>query len=77
MCIALKEIRKGHEGIRFTETGVMNDCEPSSRYWEPNLGPLQEQLIFLTDELSLQPTLKHSYVNDLRALFKMQLYSPC
>lgn len=31
------------ECIRYPVTKVMNGCEPSSQYWEPNLGSMQEQ----------------------------------
>lgn len=31
------------EGIRSPETGVMDGYEPACGFWEPYLGPLQEQ----------------------------------
>lgn len=35
-------------------TGVIESCEQLCRYWELNLGPLQEQLVLLTTESSSQ-----------------------
>lgn len=42
------------EGIRFPGTGVPDCCELLWVCWEVNLGPLQEQHLLLTTELSLQ-----------------------
>ena len=35
-------------------TGVRDGCEPSCGCWKLNLGPLEEQLVLLAAELSLQ-----------------------
>jgi hypothetical protein len=48
-------LKRLEEGIKSPGTGVTDDCEPSCGYWESNLGPLEEQLVPLTTELSLQP----------------------
>lgn len=38
--------------------GVTDGCEPPSRCWEPNPGPLQEHQVLLITELSLLPPQK-------------------
>lgn len=43
------------ENIRFSGTGVTDDCEPPYKCWEPKQGPLQKQQGLLTAEPSLQP----------------------
>jgi hypothetical protein len=45
------------EGIRSLGTGVIDGCELSCGCWELNPGPLKEQSVFLTAELSLQSSL--------------------
>jgi len=42
------------EEIRYFGTGVMSGSELSCGFWESNPGPLEEQLVFLTTEPSLQ-----------------------
>lgn len=37
------------------ETGVIDDCELPCSSWEPILGPLEAQRMFLTTEPSHQP----------------------
>jgi hypothetical protein len=36
-------------------TGITDGCEPLCGWLGPNLGPLEEQPVFLTAEPSLQP----------------------
>ncbi|EDK98604.1 mCG140828 [Mus musculus] len=36
----------------------MGSCEPPCGCWDLNPGPSEEQLVFLTTETSLQPTLR-------------------
>jgi len=43
------------EMTRSPGTGVTDSCELPCGCWELNSGPLQEQLVFLTTEPSLQP----------------------
>ena len=43
------------EGIGSPGTGVIDGCEPLCGFWELNPDPLQEQLVPLTTEPSLQP----------------------
>ena len=43
------------ESVGSPGTGVTDSCELPCGYWELNLGPLEEQLEFLTAEPSLQP----------------------
>jgi len=43
------------KGVRSPGTGVTDRCELPCGCWELNLGPLEEQLVFLTPEPSLQP----------------------
>jgi hypothetical protein len=42
-------------GVGSPGTEVTDSCEPPCGYWELNLGPLEEQPVFLTTESSLQP----------------------
>jgi hypothetical protein len=42
------------EDVRFPETGVTDNCQLPCGCWELNLGPLEEQLVLLTAEPSLQ-----------------------
>jgi hypothetical protein len=47
------------------EEGVTDGCEPPCDCWEFNSGPLEEHLVFLTAETSLQPlriTLKEKHL---------------
>ena len=41
-------------GVQFPGTGVTDSCEMTYGCWELNLGPLEEQLVFLTVEPPLQ-----------------------
>jgi hypothetical protein len=41
------------EGVRSPETGVIDSCELPCGYWELNPGPLEEQVVLLTDKTSL------------------------
>lgn len=43
------------EGVRSLGTRVTASCELLCTCWELNLGPLEEQPVFLTTKLSLQP----------------------
>ena len=45
------------ESTESLRTGVTEGCEPSCGSWELNLGPLQDQQVILTTELSLQALL--------------------
>jgi hypothetical protein len=38
---------------------ITDGCEPPCSCWELNSGPLEEQSVLLTTELSLQPKHKH------------------
>ena len=42
------------EGVRSPGTGITDGCEPPHGCWKLNLGPLEEQPVFLTSEPSLQ-----------------------
>ena len=39
--------------VRFPETGVIDDCEPSFGYCESNLGGLEQAPVLLSTEPSL------------------------
>jgi hypothetical protein len=41
------------EGVGFHGIGVADSCELPCGCWELNLGPLEEQPVFLTSEPSL------------------------
>jgi hypothetical protein len=43
------------EGVRSSENGVTDGCELPCECWELNSGPLEELLVLLTAEVSLQP----------------------
>jgi hypothetical protein len=47
--------RETKGGSRVPWTGVTDTCEPPCRYRESNSGPLEEQPVLLTAELSLHP----------------------
>lgn len=51
--MAAEEARRKHQ----VPGGVMVGCEPPYGCWVLNLGPLQEQKVFLTIEPSPQPLL--------------------
>lgn len=58
-CISVHHIHvwsphRPKEGINSPETVGKDNCEPPCRSWKPNPGPLQEKLMLLTIELSLQ-----------------------
>lgn len=42
------------EDDRFLGTGVTGGCKPPCGCWASNLGPVEEQLMFLTRESFLQ-----------------------
>lgn len=42
-------------GLISARTDIIDTCESTCGYWKMNLGLLEEQSIFLTTELSLQP----------------------
>jgi hypothetical protein len=44
---------------------ITDGCEPSSSCWELNSGPLEEQLMILTTDPSLQPLRTHSQGTDI------------
>lgn len=44
MCLATEETQRG---IRSSATGVTDSCESPCECWELNLGPLQEQVVFV------------------------------
>jgi len=46
------------EGIRYPGTGVKDGFIPSCVCWELNQGLLQEQLMLLTADSSLQPLIR-------------------
>jgi hypothetical protein len=41
--------------LQIHQKRVTDGCEPPCGCWELNLGPLEEQTVFLTTEPSLQP----------------------
>lgn len=45
---------RGQNTFRFPGTEVTDGFELPCRCWEPDLGPLQEQQLFLTSETSFQ-----------------------
>jgi hypothetical protein len=49
----------------------MNGCQPPREYWELNLGPLQEHLVLLNTEPSLQ--LWTLFLSNLPALYMMPI----
>jgi hypothetical protein len=49
LCLCTTELE---EGIESPGTGFTDGCEPSFGCWELNLGPLEEQPVSLTTELS-------------------------
>ena len=51
------------EGAGFPRFGVTDTCKPSHGCWVLNPGPLQEQPVLLTTELSLHP--KTAFLNPL------------
>ena len=57
MCIdVLPEFLSVCVGVRSSGTEVKDACELPCRCWELNPGPLEEQPVLLTAELSLQPS---------------------
>lgn len=42
--------QRSEETVRSTGTGVTGYCEIPFGCWDPNVAPLQEQLVFLTAE---------------------------
>lgn len=48
----VKYLHRSEEGAVFSGTEVTGNGEP---LWEPNLSPLQEQQVLLTEEPALQP----------------------
>jgi hypothetical protein len=49
--MVLTEVRKANG----SGTGVRDGCGPPCGFWEPDLGPLQEQQVLLTTEPSSHP----------------------
>lgn len=46
---------RSEEDVGASRTGLwMESCEPPGRYWQQNLGPLQERSVLLTTEPSLR-----------------------
>lgn len=43
------------EDIKSCGVGVAGDCEPPSKYWQPNSGPLEEPQVLWTVKLPIQP----------------------
>jgi hypothetical protein len=60
-------LRRPEEDVESPETRVTDSCEMLCECWESNLGLLEEQLMLLNAELSLQPLKKYSCLvsNDL------------
>lgn len=56
MCLVV-EVSRGH---LLPWHWVADGCEPPYGHWQPNLGPLQEQPVLLTAELSLSGPLEIS-----------------
>ena len=46
-------LQSPEEGIGSPGAGVTDGCEPLCECWELNLGPLEQQLVFLATEQSL------------------------
>ena len=56
--------------VRSSGTGVTDNCELLCGCWDLNLGPLEEQLVFLTAELShLSSPIRAGYFVGLLACF--------
>lgn len=56
LCTTGMQYHQGpEEGVGFHDTRVTNGCEAPYELWGLNLGPLQEQLVLLSPESSLQP----------------------
>jgi hypothetical protein len=47
---------------RASSDPITDGCEPPCGCWELNSGPLEEQLVLLTSEPSLQTEICHSFV---------------
>ena len=45
------------KGVRFLGTGVMDVCGCSCECWEPNPGPLQEQVLLTAELIVTGPSL--------------------
>ena len=54
LCFAYRRVCVTVSGITSPRTGVTDSCELPCGCWERNLGPLEEQLVGLTIESSLQ-----------------------
>ena len=54
-CLPVCLYTTSKEGIRSPRTGVTDSYELLCGCWELNPGPLEEQLVILTIELSLEP----------------------
>lgn len=52
MCTPCVQCSQSPEGVRFLGTEDIDDCERPYKWWELNLGPLQEYQVFFTTELS-------------------------
>lgn len=51
-------LQRSEEGIRFFGIAFTDNCESPDRLWDSNPGSPEEQLIFLTVELSLWPLIQ-------------------
>lgn len=49
----LHVLREATKSIGTSGTGITDGCELPCGSWEPNSGPMQEELVFLTTELFL------------------------
>ena len=48
-------LQRPENGVGIHGTGITDGCELPCGRWELNPGPLEEQAVLLTTELSLQP----------------------
>ena len=55
--------QRPEEGVRSPGTGITEGCELPRGYWELNLGPLEEQPVYLTTEPSLQLPMERSFLS--------------
>lgn len=50
-------LRMPEEGVTLLKTGITDVCEQPCGCWKSNSSPLEEQLVLLTAEISLQDIL--------------------
>lgn len=62
-------LRQQAEVTEFSETRVTDGCELPYRKWESNLSPMEDQLVFLTTEPTIQHYLLLSKKNRLLLFF--------